>query len=66
MAWDGYDYQNSTDVEIEKGNLARRGQEIDFYDYDYDSGEYRLGDVEPMGRMWFFKKTTQPYNYLAA
>lgn len=44
MAWDGYDYDSGSYVEIEKGNLVRPGQEIEFY--DYDSGEYRYGDVE--------------------
>lgn len=44
FAWDGYDYENGTYVEIEKGNLVRPGQEIEYY--DYDSGEYKYGDVE--------------------
>lgn len=43
-AWDGYDYESSTYVEIEKGNLVRVGEEIEYY--DYESGEYRTGDVE--------------------
>lgn len=41
-AWDGYDYESDSDVEIDKGNLVRPGQDIELY--DYDSGEYR--DVE--------------------
>jgi hypothetical protein len=43
-AWDGYDYESGSYVEIEKGNLVREGEEIEYY--DYDSGEYRTGDVE--------------------
>ena len=43
-AWDGYDYESGNYVEIEKGNLVRPGEEIEFY--DYDSGEYRYGDIE--------------------
>lgn len=43
-AWDGYDYESGSDVEIEKGNLVRPGEEIEYY--DYGSGEYRYGDVE--------------------
>ncbi len=48
LAWDGYDYENGTSVEIEKGNLVRPGQEIEFY--DYDKGEYRYGDVDSIQR----------------
>ena len=44
VAWDGYDYESGSDVEIEQGNLVRPGEEIEFY--DYGSGEYRYGDVE--------------------
>jgi hypothetical protein len=44
MAWDGYDYESGGDIEIEEGNLVRPGEEIEYF--DYDSGEYRYGDVE--------------------
>lgn len=43
-AWDGYDYDAGSYVEIEKGNLVRPGEEIEYY--DYGSGEYKYGDVE--------------------
>lgn len=43
-AWDGYDYDRGSYVEIEKGNLVRPGEEIEYY--DYGSGEYKYGDVE--------------------
>ncbi len=43
-AWDGYDYDRGSYVEIEKGNLVRPGREIEYY--DYGSGEYKYGDVE--------------------
>ncbi len=43
-AWDGYDYDKGSYVEIEKGNLVRHGEEIEYY--DYDSGEYKYGYVE--------------------
>jgi hypothetical protein len=42
FAWDGYDSENGSSVEIEKGNLVRSGQEIEVY--DYNTGEYN--DVE--------------------
>jgi hypothetical protein len=43
-ALEGYDYETGTHVEIEDGNLVREGQEIEYY--DYDTGDYRHGDVE--------------------
>ncbi|MCZ6804092.1 MAG: DUF5334 family protein [Proteobacteria bacterium] len=42
LAWDGYDYESGSYVEIEGGNLVRPGQDIEIY--DYGTGEYR--DVE--------------------
>lgn len=41
-AWDGYDYESGSYVEIDKGNLVRSGQDIEIY--DYGTGEYK--DVE--------------------
>lgn len=41
-AWEGYDYEQGTSVEISSGNLVRPGQDIEIYDYDH--GEYH--DVE--------------------
>lgn len=43
-AWDGYDYDSGSYIEIEKGNLVREGVDIEYY--DYGSGEYRYGTVE--------------------
>ena len=43
-AWDGYDYDKGSYIEIENGNLVRPGEEIEYY--DYSSGEYKYGDVE--------------------
>jgi pyruvate/2-oxoglutarate/acetoin dehydrogenase E1 component len=42
FAWDGYDYQKGSYVEIEKGNLVRPGKDIEIY--NYSTGEYK--DVE--------------------
>lgn len=44
LAWDGYDYESGSYVEIDKGNLVRDGEEIEYY--DYGSGEYRTGEVQ--------------------
>lgn len=44
FAWDGYDSETGDYVEIEKGNLVRRGQDIEVY--DHGSGEYKDVTVE--------------------
>ena len=44
LAWDGYDYETGSYIEIDKGNLVREGEEIEYY--DYDSGEYLNGEVQ--------------------
>jgi hypothetical protein len=49
FAWEGYDYQEGDSIEIEEGNLVREGEEVEFY--DYNSGEYRTGDVESIDRL---------------
>lgn len=48
FAWDGYDYDNSASVEIEKGNLVRSGNDIEFY--DHDNGAYHQGNIEDINR----------------
>ena len=35
--WDGYDYDNKTDVEIGSGNLVREGSMIQFYESKSDN-----------------------------
>ncbi len=42
FAWDGYDYNSGSYIEIDKGNLVRPGKDIEIY--DYSSGQYK--DVE--------------------
>jgi hypothetical protein len=44
FAWDGYDYDKGTYVEIGPGNLVRPGREIEVY--DYSRGQYLYMDVE--------------------
>jgi hypothetical protein len=48
IAWDGYDYQNGTYVEIERGNLVRSGNDIEVY--DYSTGEYHNMTIENINR----------------
>lgn len=48
LGWDGYDYEKGAAIEIEKGNLVRDGEEIEYY--DYGAGAYRTGVVESVQR----------------
>lgn len=48
LAWDGVDTNTGDSVEIGKGNLVRRGQTIEIY--DYGSGEYKDVEVESIDR----------------
>lgn len=47
-AWDGYDSESGSAVEIGKGNLVRPGQSIEVY--DYGNGEYRDVEVQSIQR----------------
>lgn len=68
FAWDGYDYQTGDYVSIDRGNLVRPGLEIEFY--DYNTGEYRYGDVEGMNDLGgsveveVYDHTTEQRRYL--
>lgn len=48
LAWDGYDSESGSSVEIGEGNLVRPGENIEVY--DYGNGEYRDVDVESIQR----------------
>ena len=43
FAWDGYDYDNKTAIEIGPGNLIREGSVFQFYDSKMDN--YRTGKI---------------------
>ena len=48
-AWDGYD-DNDHSVKIEQGNLVRKGEDIEVY--DYNDGEYKdvtVGSITSYG-----------------
>lgn len=47
-AWDGYDSETGSPVEIEKGNLVRKGSDIEYY--DYNDGEYKSVEVQNIQR----------------
>jgi hypothetical protein len=50
IAWEGYDYENGTFVEIEKGNLVRRGREIEVFDYQRGYINVEVESVYRRGR----------------
>jgi hypothetical protein len=47
--WDGYDASSGADVTIEGGNLVRRGETIEVY--DWDAGTYRDLEVVDVARL---------------
>jgi len=47
-AWDGYDWERGTYIEIEKGNLVRKGKDIEIFDYSDNS--YHNVEVESIYR----------------
>jgi hypothetical protein len=47
-AWDGYDYDKGSYIEIDKGSTVRSGNDIEIY--DYDSGSYKDVEVESIHR----------------
>jgi len=44
LAWDGYDYETGTYVDIEAGQAVRVGKDVDLY--DWETGEYTTVEVE--------------------
>lgn len=60
MAWSGYDYQNGTYVDIDKGNLVRPGTTIDIYDY---SSGYKSVDVESVRSTGLGTVEVEVYDY---
>lgn len=44
FAWDGYDDERGSYIEIEKGNLVRSGHDIEVY--DYGTGQYKEYEVQ--------------------
>lgn len=44
FAWEGYDYESGSYIEIEDGNLVRSGSDIEVY--DYNTGEYHNVEVQ--------------------
>lgn len=48
FAWDGYDYEKGSYIEIGKSNLVRSGKDIEIY--DYGTGEYKDVEVESIKR----------------
>lgn len=48
FAWSGYDLETGECVEIEKGNLVRRGRDIEIY--DCKDGKYKIVNVESISK----------------
>lgn len=50
IAWQGYDYDKGTYVEIEKGNLVRPGRDIEVYDYQRGYVDVEVESIRRVGR----------------
>lgn len=44
FSWSGFDYDKGNYIDIGKGNLVRRGREIELF--DYQDAEYKTYEVE--------------------
>ena len=49
FSWDGYDWGKGRYVEIEKGNLVREGETIDFYEYGNGYGSMDIDSINKSG-----------------
>ena len=47
-AWSGYDWENGSFVDIERGSKVRAGREIEIY--DYSGGGYKDVEVQSVKR----------------
>ena len=61
FAWDGYDWDKGSYVNIGKGNLVRRGREIEVY--DYEDAEYKYYEVESIRRTPSNRVELELYDY---
>jgi len=48
LSWDGTDQESGSAVEIEKGQLVRTDNDIEYF--DYDTGEYKSVTVNSITR----------------
>lgn len=46
--WSGYDWNNGSFIEIEKGELVKEGEDIEIF--DYGEGEYKNIEVDSMDK----------------
>nr|DAY01253.1 MAG TPA: protein of unknown function (DUF5334) [Caudoviricetes sp.] len=49
FAWSGYDLETGECVEIGKGNLVRRGRDIEIY--DCKDGKYKIVNVKSISKV---------------
>lgn len=61
FAWSGYDLETGECVEIEKGNLVRRGRDIEIY--DCKDGKYKIVNVESISKGGESSVEIEVYDY---
>jgi hypothetical protein len=60
LAWDGYDWDSGSYVEIGKGNLVRSGRDIEIY--DYGDGRYKDVEVQSIRKTYSGKVEVEVYD----
>ena len=60
LAWDGYDWDSGSYVEIGKGNLVRSGRDIEIY--DYADGKYKDVEVQSIRKTYSGKVEVEVYD----
>lgn len=61
FAWDGFDWEKGSYVEIEKNNLVRSGKDIEIY--DYSDGKYKDVEVLSINKKYSGKVELEVYDY---
>lgn len=61
FAWSGYDWDNGSYVDIEKGNKVLVGREIEIY--DYKDGRYKDVEVQSVRERYNGKTELEIYDH---
>lgn len=49
FAWDGFDYDKGTFIEIDRGNLVREGETIEIFDFNDGYKEVEVESIDHYG-----------------
>ncbi|MBO5064189.1 MAG: DUF5334 family protein [Campylobacter sp.] len=60
LGWSGYDWENGSYVDIDKGNKVRAGRDIEIY--DYKDGQYKDVEVQSVRKRYNGKTEIEIYD----